>query len=247
MNKNEIGVQNETKTKKRKWIFILLFILLALFLLWAGVNAYTLLTAEDDIYDPEDTRLSSFPADAVLVLGAGVRSDGKPSMMLEDRLLTALSLYEDGLCGTVIVSGDHGTEGYDEVNVMKDYLVKRGVPSERIFMDHAGFSTYDSLYRATEIFGASRLMIVTQEYHAPRALMIARHLDIESVAVAAPIFTEGVTGYSRMPYYQLRESMARCKDLVFALFRPEPAFLGDPISLAGSGDVTNDREEQAAL
>lgn len=247
MNKKEIRVQNETKTKKRKWIFILLFVLLTLFLLWAGINAYALVTAEDDIYNYEDNRLSQFSADAVLVLGAGVLADGTPSMMLEDRLLTALSLYERGLCGTVIVSGDHGTEDYDEVGVMKNYLADRGIPSERIFMDHAGFSTYDSLYRASEIFGAYRLMIVTQEYHAPRALMISRHLDMDCIAVSAPVFAEGVTGYSRMPYYRLRESFARCKDLAFALFRPEPTYLGERISLAGSGDVTNDREERAAL
>ena len=247
MSKIRFFGQNETKTTQRKWILIFVFILFILFLIWAGINLYATQAAEDEIYPHDDRLLTAFRADAILVLGAGVRDDGTPSMMLEDRLLTALSLYENGYCDTVIVSGDHGTVEYDEVNVMKDYLVEDGIPSERVFMDHAGFSTYDSLYRAAEIFGAERLMIVTQEYHAARALMIARFLDMECVAVAAPIFDEEVSAYSRMPYYRLRESVARCKDFLFSLLRPEPAYLGEPISLAGSGDVTNDRKEEGAL
>ena len=125
-------------------------------------------------------RLQDFGADCILVLGAGVREGGRPSLMLSDRLNTSISLYEADVCDRMLMSGDHGRIEYDEVNVMKDIAVEAGIPSEHIFMDHAGFSTYDSLYRARHIFQAKRVIIVTQQYHLYRALYIARSLGIEN-------------------------------------------------------------------
>ena len=116
--------------------------------------------------------------DCILILGAGVRDDGSPTLMLADRLDQGLALYQQGAAPKIIVSGDHGSSGYDEVNTMKAYLVERGIPSEDVFMDHAGFSTYDSLYRARDIFQAQKLIIVTQKYHLYRALYIADCLRI---------------------------------------------------------------------
>ena len=102
--------------------------------------------------------------DCVLVLGAGVR-DGSPTPMLRDRLITGISLYKSGAAPKIIMSGDHGREDYDEVNVMKSYAVENGVPDSDVFMDHAGFSTYDSVYRAKAVFEADSIIIVTQKYH----------------------------------------------------------------------------------
>lgn len=227
--------------KKKRMVFIIGFVLLLPIILYITVNVYAKVRAKEEVIPLEKAEQISSGPDAVLVLGAGVRANGTPSNMLEDRLLTALSLYEKGICDTVIVSGDHGTPYYDEVNVMKEYLVKKGIPSDRVFMDHAGFSTYDSLYRARAIFGVQELVIVTQEYHAYRSLMIASALGIEAKAVPAPILSSENSRYPKQTWYSFRESIARVKDFVFCLVLPEPTVLGDEISLQASGDVTNDR------
>ena len=92
----------------------------------------------------------------------------------------ALDLYENNVSKKIIVTGDHGTKDHDESGVMKEFLVKRGVPSENIFMDHAGFSSYDSIYRAKEIFGAKKIVIVTKKYNLYRSLYIAKKMGIDS-------------------------------------------------------------------
>lgn len=225
---------------KKKEILLVLLILLALFVFfYLGVNLYARFSARDELFSLEEK--DKLPkADAILVLGAGVRKDHTPSNMLEDRLLTALALYESGVSDTLIVSGDHGQKEYDEVGVMKAYLIEKGIPSERIFMDHAGFSTYDSLYRAKSIFDTKSLVVVTQEYHAYRALMIGRSMGIETLAVSAPILCTNATSYANQPWYSFRESVARCKDFIWCIAKPSPTYLGEKISLEASGDVTND-------
>ncbi len=175
-------------------------------------------------------------ADCILVLGAGVREDGTPSHMLEDRLLTGIALYEAGAAPKLLMSGDHGRAEYDEVNCMKDFAKAKGVPSEDIFMDHAGFSTYDSLCRAKEVFGAERVIIVSQKYHLYRALYVAESLGLEAVGVPADLRV-----YRGQSMREVRELLARAKDFVYTLVGAEPVVLGETISLSGSGDVTNDR------
>jgi len=139
---------------------IIIFIVAVLVL---SINFYVILSTKKQILkDSEYSNLKDI--DCILVLGAGVWGD-RPSPMLEDRLNTAIMLYEEGIASKIIMSGDHGREDYDEVNIMKEYAIKKGIPSEDIFMDHAGFSTYDSIYRAKEIFEAENILIVTQEYH----------------------------------------------------------------------------------
>ncbi|HHX13107.1 MAG TPA: YdcF family protein, partial [Clostridiales bacterium] len=117
--------------------------------------------------------------DCILVLGAGVRGD-RPTHMLEDRLNYGIALYENGASDRILMSGDHGQKHYDEVNVMKDYAVNEGISSSAVFMDHAGFSTYESLYRARDIFQAKKIIIVTQEYHLYRSLYVAEKLGLEA-------------------------------------------------------------------
>lgn len=182
--------------------------------------------------------VGDFLPDCILVLGAGVRPNGSPSHMLEDRLLTGISLYEEGISPKLLMSGDHGREGYDEVNCMKDFAKEKGVPSEDIFMDHAGFSTYESLVRAKEVFGAKKVVIVTQKYHLYRALYMAEALGLEAVGVSADL-----RGYSGQAVREVRELLARAKDFVYTMVKPAPTYLGDPISLLGSGDVTNDKNQ----
>ena len=186
--------------------------------------------------DTDLSRLRSLDADCILVLGAGVREGGEPSLMLSDRLDTAIALYETGVCDRLLMSGDHGRVEYDEVNVMKSIAVEAGVPSERVFMDHAGFSTYDSLYRAKYIFQAERVIIVTQEYHLYRALYVARALGLDALGVAAP-----GENYYGQTYREVREMAARTKDLVMTMWKPEASIMGEAIPVSGNGDVTNDK------
>lgn len=171
--------------------------------------------------------------DCVLVLGAGVR-DGSPTPMLRDRLITGISLYESGAAPKIIMSGDHGREDYDEVNVMKSYAVENGVPDSDVFMDHAGFSTYDSVYRVKAVFEADSIIIVTQKYHLYRALYIAEKLGVNAVGVAADL-----DDYSGQLKRDLREIAARDKDFFSCLFKPKPKYLGEKIPVSGDGNITD--------
>ena len=171
----------------------------------------------------------------IIVLGAGVW-ENKPSPMLEDRLLEAIKLYNNNVSSKIIMSGDHGSKDYDEVNIMKDFAIQKGVLSENIFMDHAGFSSYESVYRAKEIFKADKIVIVTQEYHLHRALYIANQLGIEAYGV-----NSDPRKYAGQSYRELREILARNKDFVKCIFKPEPTYLGETIPVNGNGDITNDK------
>jgi vancomycin permeability regulator SanA len=133
------------------------------------------------------------------------------------------------------MSGDHGTVEYDEVNVMKRFAIARGVPSSDGFMDHAGFSTWESMYRARDVFGVRRVVIVTQGYHLPRALWDARALGLEAWGVASE-----PRDYGGQSLRDIREAGARLKDFFYAIFQPEPTFLGDLIPIGGDGNLTND-------
>ena len=173
--------------------------------------------------------------DCILVLGCGVLSDGRPTAMLRDRLDKSVELYDAGVSERILMSGDHGTAYYDEVNTMKNFAMDKGVPSSHIFMDHAGFSTYESMYRAKEIFCAQRVVIVTQKYHLYRAVYVARALGLDAYGVAA-----AGDDYGGQIYRDLREILARNKDFFTSLLKPKPEYLGEAIPVSGNGDITND-------
>ncbi len=221
---------------RRKPILITLLILLIIAIASAtfliSVNAYTLKLGERGIVLAD----SAPKSECILVLGCGVYDDGTPSPMLVDRLKVGIELYKKGAAPKIIMSGDHGGDDYDEVNVMKRYAIEAGVPSEDIFMDHAGFSTYESVYRAKEIFLAQKIIIVSQEYHLSRALAIAKELELDAVGVSADL-----REYSGQQKREIREVIARSKDFIFAKFKPKPTFLGDTIPVSGNGDITNDK------
>lgn len=214
-----------------KYVIIVLIVMIVIVL---GINFYVKLSTKNQIIENKDNP-NLKDVDCIIVLGAGVWGD-KPSPMLEDRLLEAISLYENNTSSKIIMSGDHGKEEYDEVNIMKDFAIQQGVPSENIFMDHAGFSSYESIYRAKEIFGAKKVVIVTQKYHLYRALYIANRLEIEAYGVGADPRI-----YRGQSYRELREILARNKDFVKCIFKPKPTYLGDTIPVNGNGDVTNDK------
>ena len=174
-------------------------------------------------------------ADCILVLGCGVHEDGTPTNMLEDRLKRGIELYKAGVAPKLLMSGDHGQDDYNEVATMKAYAIEAGVPSEDIFMDHAGFSTYESIVRAKEIFQADTLVVVTQKYHLYRALYIAARFDVEAYGADAEL-----RPYAGQFRRDVREVAARVKDVLTCILKPDPTYLGEAIPVSGNGDVTND-------
>lgn len=183
-----------------------------------------------------DICASDAHAQAALVLGALVWSDGQMSGIFQDRVDTAIDLYHGGKVEKILVSGDHGRKDYDEVNAAKQYLLEHGIPPEDIFLDHAGFDTYDSLYRARDVFEAQSLILVTQKFHLPRALYLAHGLGVPSCGVAADLhaYPGGATKRS------LREIPADVKAWLDVTFHAKPTFLGDAIPLSGDGRNTWD-------
>lgn len=225
-------------SKIKKIVFILSVILLVLVLAVLGINGYIKSSTKNQIISVEESS-NLEDIDCIIILGAGIWGD-KPSPMLEDRLLQGIELYNNNVSTKIIMSGDHGREEYDEVNIMKEFAIEKGVPSENIFMDHAGFSTYESIYRAKEIFEADKIVIVTQKYHLYRALHIANSLGIEAYGVGAD-----PRQYVGAMYRELREILARNKDFVKCLFKPEPTYLGETIPVSGNGNATNDKEYES--
>lgn len=220
--------------RKVKRIFIVL--ITAVLLLVAAVfvpNFIVVKKTKNNIITAEAAK-KLYDIDCAVVLGAGVR-DGKPTPMLKDRLLTGVELYKSGAAKKLIMSGDHGSDEYDEVNIMKSFAVERGVPDEDIFMDHAGFSTYETICRAREIFEADNIIIVSQEYHLYRALYIADSLDVKAVGVSADLRT-----YKGQTKRDLREILARDKDFFKCIVKPKPTYLGEKIPVSGNGNLTND-------
>lgn len=212
---------------------IIRFALICIVLVLA-INSYVIGSTKDRMLK-EGNSTSLDDVDCIVILGAGIWGD-KPSPMLQDRLEEGIHLYKEGVAPKIIMSGDHSREEYDEVNIMKQYAVDRGVLSEDIFMDHAGFSTYESMYRAKEIFDAKNIVIVTQEYHLYRALYIANQFDINAYGVNAD-----PRKYAGQLYREFREILARNKDVLNCIIKPEPTFLGESIPVSGNGDITNDK------
>lgn len=198
-----------------------------------GINSYVKNSVSDMIRSPEEVK--DFGADCVIVLGCKVKEDGRPSDMLRDRVERGIELYNSGAAPKILMSGDHGRKTYNEVGTMKQYAIDAGVPSADIFMDHAGFSTYDTVYRAKAVFGAKRVVIVTQKYHLYRALYIAKSLGLDAVGVDSDL--ESYRGQLKR---DIREILARCKDFATSVLKPQPKYLGEVIPLSGSGDMTND-------
>jgi len=173
---------------------------------------------------------------AVIVLGAYVRPNGSLSPALRERLDTGLDLYQKMIAPKILVTGDHGTVKYNEVQAMKDYLLSKNVPEQDIFMDHAGFDTYDSIYRARDVFGVKRAIVVSQDFHVPRVVYIGRALGLEVYGV------NSTGGYYPWWYgVVIREWFARVKAMLDVdILHPLPKFLGPAIDIAGDGRVTQD-------
>lgn len=223
------------KTVKRK-IRTVLIVFTALFLLGvlavAGINIYMIAFSNArKMTSQEAAKLKD--VDCIMVLGCGVRGDS-PTPLLADRLQRGVEVFELEAAPKILMSGDHGQEDYDEVNVMKQYALDAGISETDIFMDHAGFSTYESMYRAKEIFGIDKMIIVTQDYHLSRAVYIANKLGIEAYGVASDY-----RSFSGQLGRDSREVLARVKDLFTSILKPKPTYLGESIPISGDGALTN--------
>lgn len=197
----------------------------------AIANFATVLTTRDDVHVIAD--VADYDADAVVVLGASVLPDGTPSDILKDRLETAVALYQAGAARAIIVSGDNRTSHYNESEAMKRYCVELGVPSKDVYEDHAGYSTYESMYRARAVFGCDRIVVTTQAYHLYRALFAAQGLGMQAAGVASD---QG--SYDNQDYYSMREAVARTKDFFQTIARVPVGAAGDAVNLSQSGDLT---------
>jgi len=227
MTENKKNKSKYKKILKRSIISVACILILGISFFF-GVQVYMVQSTKAYIL----SNASEAPeSDAIMVLGALVFSSGRPSPTLRDRLDYGYELYMLGKAKKIIVSGDHGQKDYNEVGAMRDYLLEKGVPREDIFMDHAGFNTYDSMYRAKEIFGVESLLISTQDFHIARSVYIARRMGIN--AYGYPCEDRGNGRYNRV-----RESLARVKAVIDTTVRRQPRFLGEAIPISGDGILT---------
>lgn len=175
--------------------------------------------------------LDSVPrTEVAIVLGASVIA-GKPSPILAERADTAIALYQKKKVAKILVTGDNGALSHDEVTPVRKYLIDAGVAPGDIFLDHAGFDTYSSMYRAQSVFEAQSATIVTQDFHLPRAVYIARHLGLAAYGVVA-------TGHDASLADYVREIPASVKALFDLTNDRTPKYLGTPIPLTGDGSTT---------
>ena len=183
-------------------------ILIALFILFIlGTNLYILEITKNQILS-ENQAKDLNDIDYILVLGAGIKAK-RPSPMLEDRLKKSINLYQSNVSSKILVSGDHINEDYDEVIVMKNYLLENNISNKDIVSDDLGISTYDSIYRAKYIYHAKNIIIVTQKYHLPRALYIAKALNINAYGIPS-----NQRKYANQEKREIREILARTKDFI---------------------------------
>lgn len=200
-------------------------VIVAAFMAFIGINVFVMQRTKAYIFTNATDAPAAYTA---IVLGARVYPSGRLSPMLQDRTLTAVDLYKAGKVERILVSGDHGRPEYDEVNAMKDFLVEHGVPAQDIFLDHAGFDTFDSMYRAKDVFEVDNAIIVTQDFHLPRSIYIARGLGIDAYGVSADR-----QPYASIVYNKAREWPARAKSFLSVHFGGKPTYLGDPVPITG--------------
>ncbi len=166
--------------------------------------------------------------EVAVVLGAAILKDGSPSPIFIDRVDAALKLYEAGKVEKILVTGDNGSVTHNEVNPVRLYLLEKGIPDKDIFLDHAGFDTYSSMYRARDIFLADTMTVVTQSFHLPRSVFIARAMGLNAYGMNADDGTYKFRNY-------VREALANVKAVGNLVFNREPKYLGKEIPLTGDG------------
>jgi SanA protein len=217
----------------RKILNVLVFLMLASLLAFVFLQVYVNQSSQKWIY----TDLEKVPkAYTGIVLGASVLPDKSLSPILQARVDAALQAYQQGKIQRFLLSGDHGQDDYDEVNPMKDYLMARGVPAGDIFMDHAGFDTYDSMIRARDIFKVDRAVVFTQDFHLPRAIYIGRQMDLEINGYVAD-----APDYKPSGHLVRREWLANIKAWTELHIKQRPTYSGEQIPIRGNSEASHDQ------
>ena len=203
----------------KKALKIILIVILSIASLFAAfvIVSNLIVTGQTSslvIFSEETAGTGDF--DCILVLGCKVKADGTPSDMLNDRCVVGAELYLDGAAPVILMSGDHQSDDYNEVAAMKKVAIDEGVPENAIVLDDLGLSTYESVFRAKNVFGFNKILIVTQDYHLPRALFIAKQLGLDACGVAS-----NPRSYTNQFFRNVREIFARSKDFIKALVQPE--------------------------
>lgn len=215
-----------------KYIKYSLFVLGILFSVLIFTNVYQFITTKNKIKTQSNEIDNAY---TVIVLGAKVYQSGTLSSYLQQRVDAAIQLYNEGKVERFLLSGDHGTSTYDEVNTMKAFIESKGIPSEDIFLDHAGFNTYNSMVRAHQIFEVNNCVIVSQDYHLPRAVYIANQVGLNAQGFAQ--------NSSVLPAHRrnkVREILARTKSFLEVLFQLPPKYGGEKIPITGDSQLSYD-------
>ena len=213
----------KTYFKLFRWLrLVLLGLLISLLVIPLTATAYIgLMTNGVRYIKPEEVPQERL----AMVFGAGILANGKPTPMLANRVEAAVRLYQIGRVQKLLMTGDNSKVSYNEVRSMQQYAHDLGVPMKNIVLDYAGFSTYESCYRAHQIFGLHKAVVVTQNYHLPRAIYTCRRFGLDTVGLGTPdIEIYGLWGM--IPYLR-REMLANVKALwEVHITRPRPTFLG---------------------
>lgn len=229
----------------KRLILLLILIVVVVGFIIVNINLYVqnkenenilcaITESKETLLDAEVEKLNEFNGDCILILGAGIKDKDTPTPMLRDRLDVGIMLYRLGVAPKILLTGDNGQVDHNEIHVMLKYCKDAGVPSEDIFCDHAGFSTYDSMYRAGSIFQVKKAIVVTQTYHEYRALYLGEKLGLEVIAVSSD-----QDKYKGQHVREMREVLARNKDFIKAIYKPESTLGGEPIPISGDGTISH--------
>ena len=195
------------------------FLVALVFLFVLIVNINMVAITKSNIYTLDEINQISNDYDCILILGCGITADGTPTPRLCDRVMAGLEAYNYGCSEIIFVTGDSEDSDYTETVTMKNTLIENAVNNENIICDGYGLSTYESIWRAKNVYGYNKILIVSQKYHLYRAIYIAEQLGLEAVGIDAALDT-----YSKQPYYSFREYLARVKDMIYSELQPLPKY-----------------------
>lgn len=215
---------------KRQWVALVVLLVLAPLVATIAVRGFSALQARDRIF----TAAAVPQRPVAIIFGAQVYPSGRLSAMLADRVTIGAELYHAGKVQALLLTGDNSEATYNEPEAMRQFALRLGVPNEAITLDYAGFRTYDSCYRARDIFQVDQAVLVTQDFHLDRALLVCNALGIDSVGVAADLATSERYSARAMFSSQIREFPSTALSVVDLLLGTKPTFLGDPLPIITS-------------
>ena len=202
-----------------KSLIFMSFLVALVFLFVLIINLDIVTKTNDNIYSVDELIKLDDDFDCIIILGAGVKSNGSPTAMLRDRLIAGIEGYAHLKYVPILISGDSQYSDYRETVVMHNFLLDKGVEETNIINDGYGLSTYESIWRAKNVYGFNKILIVSQKYHLHRAIYIANELGMTAYGLDGALTT-----YGKQPLYSLRECLARIKDMIYSEMQPIPKY-----------------------